>query len=159
MDLALSQGNVPYSVLFDHIRRGGVLRRDAMIELRKRVPEESLDWLDYIQKLGRWTDLARCYVPREHEEQTDVRVLSSTLAWIEEVRGNSKGKTAPAPCSDVEGLYSRRRSKKIKALSWLQCISQMTSGIPSATDQVAINTTLSECRPLATVKKLLNSSL
>ncbi|NKK43481.1 hypothetical protein [Rhizobium leguminosarum] len=102
LDLTLSQGHVPYSVLFDHIRHGGVLRRDAMIQLRKRVPEESLDWLDDIQKLGRWTELVRCSVPKEPEEQTDIRMLSATLLWIEETKGQSKSKISSTPPSNVE---------------------------------------------------------
>jgi len=89
LDLVLSQGHVPYAVLFDHIRQGGVLRRDAMIELRKRVPEASLDWLDYIQTWERWSDLVRCYTPKEVDEFTDVRVLNSTVSWLENLRGDN----------------------------------------------------------------------
>jgi len=93
LDLVLSTGHVPYSVLFDHIRQGGALRRDAMIELRKRAPEVSLDWLKYIQMHGRWSDLVRCYVPKEQDEQAEVRMLSCTLLWAEEVDGKCKTKT------------------------------------------------------------------
>jgi hypothetical protein len=86
IDIVMTQGHVPNRILFDHIRRGGVQRRDAMIELRKRAPEASLDWLDHIQDFEKWSDLVRCYVPGEEVEQTDVRVLNSTLRWLEQQR-------------------------------------------------------------------------
>lgn len=95
LDLVLSQGYVPYAVLFAHIRQGGVLRRDAMIELRKRVPEASLDWLDYVQTWERWSDLVRCYVSKEQDESTDVRVLNSTVRWLETLKGGGDLKPAP----------------------------------------------------------------
>ncbi|MBX5160571.1 hypothetical protein HJB89_26160 [Rhizobium sp. NZLR8] len=88
LDLVLSLGQVPYSVLFDHIRQGGVLRRDALVELRKRVPEASLDWLDHVQTWERWSDLVRCYVPGEQDEITDVRVLNSTVRWFEDLKSD-----------------------------------------------------------------------
>ena len=88
VDIVMTQGHVPYRILFDHIRRGGVQRRDAMVEFRKRAPEASLDWLDHIQDFEQWPDLVRCYVPGEEVEQTDVRVLNSTLRWLENERGD-----------------------------------------------------------------------
>lgn len=89
VDVILSQGVVPYAMLFEDIRRGGVSRRDAMPELRKRVPEASVDWLDYIQKWERWSELARCYVPKEQEELTDVRILTSTVRWLDDVKSDA----------------------------------------------------------------------
>lgn len=83
VDVVLSQGTVPYARLFEDIRRGGVSRRDAVVQLRKRVPEASLDWLDYIQRSDCWSELARCYVPNETEDLTEVKVLKATIAWIE----------------------------------------------------------------------------
>ena len=92
VDIVLSQGMVPYAVLFDDIRRGGVSRRDALTELRKRVPETSLDWLDYIQRWSLWGELLKCHVPRGTDEATDIRILKSTLAWID---GNAGGDKHP----------------------------------------------------------------
>lgn len=89
LDLVLSQGLVPYAVLFNHIRQGGVLRRDAMIELRKRIPEASLDWLDYVEKCDRWSELVRCHVAKEQEDLTDVRVLESAVRWLEHLKGTA----------------------------------------------------------------------
>jgi len=102
LDLVLSKGHVSYGVLFDHIRQGGALRRDAMIEFRKRAPEASLDWLNYIQKCGRWSDLVRCYAPTA-DEQTDVSVLNSTLRWLENLQKDGElklGSTPVTPDSD-----------------------------------------------------------
>ncbi len=73
---------VPYSILFDDIRRGGVSRRDALTELRRRSPEASLDWLKHIERWGLWADLLKCYVPNGPDDDTDVRLLKCTLAWL-----------------------------------------------------------------------------
>ncbi|WP_339758097.1 hypothetical protein [uncultured Hoeflea sp.] len=96
LDLVISKGHVPYAVLFDHVRQGGALRRDAMSEFRKRAPEASLDWLDYIQTCGRWSDLVRCYAP-EADEQTDISVLNSTLRWLENVKKDGEIKPGSEP--------------------------------------------------------------
>lgn len=90
VDVVLSQGVVPYARLFEDIRRGGVSRRDAVVELRKLIPEASLDWLDYIQRSDRWSELSRCYIPNEREDLTEVRVLKATIAWIESSRPEPK---------------------------------------------------------------------
>lgn len=86
LGLVLSLGQVPYAVLFDHIRQGGVLRRDALIELRKRVPEVSLDWLNYVERHGLWSDLTQCLDRQGTDENTDIKLLKRTLAWTEEPR-------------------------------------------------------------------------
>lgn len=86
VDVVLSQGTVPYARLFEDIRRGGVSRRDAVVQLRKRMPEASLDWLDYIQKSDRWSELARCHLPSAREDLTEVRVLEATLNWLEHLK-------------------------------------------------------------------------
>lgn len=83
LDSVLSQGRVPYSVLFNHIRPGGATRRDALTELRKRIPAEALEWFDHVEKQELWSDLSRCFRPNEEEESTNVRFLQSTLAWVE----------------------------------------------------------------------------
>lgn len=84
LDIVMSQGQVPYTTLFDHIRQGGALRRDALIELRKRIPTASLDWFDHVQKWGCWPDLIRCYAPNGLEEDTNLELLKSTLRWFEQ---------------------------------------------------------------------------
>ena len=99
VDIVLSQGMVPYAVLFDDIRRGGVSRRDALSELRKRVPEESLDWLKHVERWGLWSELLKCHVQRGIDEDTDVSILKSTLAWIDGKggSGNSPPGSAHSP--------------------------------------------------------------
>jgi hypothetical protein len=82
VDVAVARGSVPYSVLFHHIREGGVLRRDAMSVLRSRAPDASVEWLDHIERTGRWSDLLMCFVRSEYEEDTDIRILKATLAWL-----------------------------------------------------------------------------
>lgn len=96
LDLVILKGHVPYCVLFDHFRQGGALRRDAMSEFRKLAPEASLDWLNYVQKCGRWSDLVRCYAPNE-DDQTDVSVLNSTLRWLENVKKDGELKPGSEP--------------------------------------------------------------
>lgn len=98
VDTVLAQGMVPYAVLFDDIRRGGVSRRDALAELRKRVPEASLDWLKHIERWGLWAELLKCHVPRGMDEDTDVRILKSTLAWI---NGEGGGGDSPPGAASV----------------------------------------------------------
>lgn len=87
VDVVLSQGVVPYARLFDDIRRGGVSRRDAMQELRKRVPEASVDWLHHIERWNLWTELLACYDARG--EETETRMLKSTLAWVDGKSGGA----------------------------------------------------------------------
>lgn len=82
VDIVLFHGVVPYARLFDDIRRGGVSRRDALVELRKRVPEASLDWLKHIERWGLWGEILQCHVPRGADQDIDVRILKSTLAWV-----------------------------------------------------------------------------
>ncbi|WP_313196578.1 hypothetical protein [Shinella zoogloeoides] len=104
VDIVLSQGMVPYTRLFDDIRRGGTSRRDALAELRKRVPEASLDWLDHIQRWSLWAELLKCHVPRGVDEDTDTRILKSTLAWIDgKGGGGGTAGASPAPKPNDEG--------------------------------------------------------
>lgn len=92
-EITMARGEVPYSVLFHHIRGGGVLRRDAMRVLRTRAPEASIDWLDYVEVTGRWSDLLLCFVRSEYEEDTDIKLLKSTIAWLDTLspRGDIAG--------------------------------------------------------------------
>lgn len=53
--------------------------RGAMIELKKGSPEVSLDWLDCIQRCGRWSDLAQCYASKEQDPSPSWVRLSSRL--------------------------------------------------------------------------------
>lgn len=62
VDVALAQGTVPYSILFDHVRRGGKSRDDAMKVLRQRAPEACQEWLNHVEKWGLWTSLLLCHV-------------------------------------------------------------------------------------------------
>lgn len=83
VEITMARGEVPYSVLFHHIRGGGALRRDAMRVLRTRAPEASIDWLDHVEVTGRWSDLLLCFVRSEYEEDTDIKLLKSTIAWLD----------------------------------------------------------------------------
>ncbi|KSV85298.1 hypothetical protein N183_02325 [Sinorhizobium sp. Sb3] len=83
VEITMARGEVPYSVLFQHIRGGGVLRRDAMRVLRTRAPEASIDWLDHVEVTGRWSDLLLCFVRSEYDEDTDIKLLQSTIAWLD----------------------------------------------------------------------------
>lgn len=102
VDIVLSQGMVPYTRLFDDIRRGGTSRRDALTELRKRVPEASLDWLDHIQRWSLWAELLKCHVPKGMDEDTDIRILKSTLAWIDG-KGGGSGTAGASPAPKPNG--------------------------------------------------------
>jgi len=101
VDVVLSQGKVPYATLFEHIRQGGALRRDALSEIRKRVPEASRDWLDHIERSGLWSSLTQCHVRGDTEEDTDIRLLRSTLAWIEGKRKPAEKVPAPAEAEET----------------------------------------------------------
>jgi len=95
MDVMASQGQVPYPLLFDHIKQGGVLRRDAIIEMRKRIPAPSLDWFDHIQKWGYWSDLLRCQSPNGFDQDTDVKLLKATLTWLDQSNRDNGGYGGP----------------------------------------------------------------
>jgi hypothetical protein len=105
LDIVLRQGKVPYSIIFGHIRLGGATRKDALNELRKRIPAETLDWFDYVERQERWSDLSRCFVRNATDEATNVQLLKATLAWIE-AHKNSDSK-ASAPVEPEEGLKPR----------------------------------------------------
>ncbi|WDZ77154.1 hypothetical protein PWG15_01180 [Ensifer adhaerens] len=83
VDVALAQGTVPYSILFDHVRRGGKSRDDAMKVLRQRAPEACQEWLNHVEQWGLWTSLLLCHVRDGFDEDTDVKLLKSTLAWLD----------------------------------------------------------------------------
>lgn len=95
VDVVLAQGTIPYSVLFEHIRRGGKSRSDAVNVLRQRAPESCRDWLDHVRDWGLWSQLMLCYVRGGLDEDTDVRLLKSTLAWLD-VQNSEDGVPGPA---------------------------------------------------------------
>lgn len=95
VDVVLAQGTVPYSILFDHVRRGGKSRDDAMRVLRQRAPESCRDWLDHVEQWGLWSSLLLCHVRNGLDEDTDIRLLKSTLAWLD-VESPDDGIPGPA---------------------------------------------------------------
>ncbi len=110
VDVVLLQGVVPYARLFEDIRRGGVSRRDAMQELRKRVPEASVDWLHHIERWNLWSELLKCFAANGAEDETEVHILKATVAWFE-------GKTTydensePSASQKICGQSSRTTSR------------------------------------------------
>lgn len=82
VDVVLTQGTVPYAVLFEHLRRGGRSREDAMTMLRQHAPGSCRDWLNHVENWGLWSELLLCHV-RGMDEETDVKMLKSTLAWLD----------------------------------------------------------------------------
>lgn len=95
LDAVLAQGNMPYSVLFEHLRRGGRSREDAMIMLRQRAPDSCRDWLDHVENWGLWSSLLLCHVRNGADEDTDLKLLRSTLAWLHDPN-SSEGARGPA---------------------------------------------------------------
>lgn len=83
LDVVLNRGSVPYALLNQHIRLGGATQRDALNELRKIIPVEALDWLDYVEKHGLWSDLSRCVRVDASDEDIEVQLLKAALAWAE----------------------------------------------------------------------------
>jgi hypothetical protein len=83
LDIVLSQGMVPYALLLTHIRLGGATRRDALNELRKRMPAEALDWFDHVEKQELWSEFSRHIAKDASDEDIQVIFLKKTLAWME----------------------------------------------------------------------------
>ena len=77
----LRLGRVPTSLLFEDLRRPAA-RLDAIGELRKRLPEPTLVWLDHIVREDAWSDLTRCHV-QSSDDLTSRNVLRSTIRWLE----------------------------------------------------------------------------
>jgi hypothetical protein len=94
VDIVLAQGTVPYPILFEHIRRGGKSRDDALSVLRQRAPEACRDWLDHVADWGLWSELLLCHVHNGLDEDTDIKLLKSTLAWLE---GQNSEEGIPGP--------------------------------------------------------------
>lgn len=102
LDIVLHKGKVPYVLLSEHIRLGGATRRDALEELRKRIPAEALDWLDHVEKRALWSDLGLCFHKGDGEEDTNIRFLQATLAWVE--RHRKPGDCSSGPAETDRGL-------------------------------------------------------
>ncbi|MGO7911757.1 hypothetical protein ACC702_09300 [Rhizobium ruizarguesonis] len=100
VDVALAQGTVPYGQLFEHIRRGGRSRDDAMTMLRQRAPGSCRDWLDHVESCGLWSELFLCHVRDGDENDTDVKLLRSTLAWLE-AQSPDPGMPGPADAENT----------------------------------------------------------
>lgn len=95
VDIVLTHGTVSYKVLFEHIRRGGRSREDAMSVLRQKAPGCCRDWLDHVGDWSLWSELLLCHVWDGDDEDTDVKLLKSTLAWLD-IRTPDNGVSGPA---------------------------------------------------------------
>lgn len=110
VDIVLSQGAVPYARLFEDVRRGGIARRDAMSELRKRVPEASVDWLNHIERWNLWSELLKRHARQDTEEDTEVYILTSTLAWLDQRASKDDSPSLCVATPGVDGGASGRVS-------------------------------------------------
>ncbi len=81
--IVLKFGHVPTWRLVDDIKFGGPLRRDAIQELRRNAPFQSLPWLDHVAKNGRWKDLILALSSARTCEEMEVELLKSTVMWME----------------------------------------------------------------------------
>ncbi|MBY4591956.1 hypothetical protein [Rhizobium redzepovicii] len=95
VDVVLAHGTVPYSILFEHVRRAGRSRDDAISVLRQRAPEACRDWLDHVCDFGLWSELVLCHVRNGDDEDTNVKLLKSTLTWLE-LQKSDAGVPGPA---------------------------------------------------------------
>jgi hypothetical protein len=81
VDIYLSKGAVPYSHLLDHLR-GAATRDDALSELRKRMPTETLDWLTEVEEHQAWSRLTMCF-SEDGDERTELKMLRAAAEWEE----------------------------------------------------------------------------
>ena len=102
LDIVVAKGKVPYALLSEHIRLGGATRRDAVDELRTRIPTETLDWFNDISKRGLWSELSLCFRQDDNEEDTNVRFLQATLSWAK--RQRKPGDAPPGPAEADRNL-------------------------------------------------------
>ncbi|AKI02273.1 hypothetical protein IMCC20628_03587 [Hoeflea sp. IMCC20628] len=82
VDIFLKSGTVPYSLLLDHLR-GAATRKDALVELRNRMPAVCLDWLTDIERDEDWARLSLCR-GLDGDEQTELKMLRAAARWEEE---------------------------------------------------------------------------
>lgn len=81
IDIFMKRGSVPYSLLLDHLR-GPATRKDALRELRKRLPAASLDWLSDIERNQEWSRLTMCR-GQDGDDDTELNVLKAAARWEE----------------------------------------------------------------------------
>jgi len=98
VDIYLSKGAVPYSHLLDHLR-GAATRGDALSELRKRMPPETLDWLTEIEEQEAWSSLTMCF-SKDGDERTELKMLKAAAEWEESKHSDD---VQPKPTSGSGG--------------------------------------------------------
>jgi len=100
VDIFLSKGAVPYSLLLDHLT-GPATRKDALSELRKRMPGETLDWLSEIVRDEDWNRLKLCR-GLDGDEQTELNMLKAAARW-EESRACARNEPVLVPTGSETG--------------------------------------------------------
>ncbi|PWI52075.1 hypothetical protein B5K03_21545 [Rhizobium phaseoli] len=65
-----------------------------MSVLREKAPESCRHWLDHVERWGLWSRLLHCHVSDGSEDDTNIKLLRSTLAWLQD----------PISASDVRSL-------------------------------------------------------
>lgn len=81
IDIFIRMGSIPYSLLLDHLRSAAA-RKDALSELRKRLPAESLNWLSDIERHQEWSRLTMCR-GQNGDDDTELNVLKAAARWEE----------------------------------------------------------------------------
>lgn len=81
IDIFISRGSIPYSLLLDHLQ-GPATRKDALRELRKRLPAASLDWLSDIERNQEWSRLTMCR-GQDGDDDTELNFLKAAARWEE----------------------------------------------------------------------------
>ncbi|MET3614756.1 hypothetical protein ABID16_003093 [Rhizobium aquaticum] len=94
--IVLKFGHVPKWRLIDDIKFGGPLRHDAIQELRRNAPFQSLPWLDHVAKNGRWNDLLLALSSANTSEEIDAELLKSTLIWMRHLKHDDELKGSAA---------------------------------------------------------------
>lgn len=82
VDIALmSDGIVPFDVLFGHVRGGGRTREDAYAVLAQRIPDAA-DFLYHVRKWKEDSSLTKALVLGDDHATID-KVLHAAVAWRE----------------------------------------------------------------------------
>jgi len=100
LDIFLKSGSVPYSLLLAHVR-GAATRRDALSELRKRIPAEALDWLSEIERQHDWSSLTLCF-SHEGDDQIEINILKAVSRW-EKGKRSDDATPVVADVTNIEG--------------------------------------------------------
>lgn len=74
-----------------------------MTVLRQKSPDACRDWLDHVEQWGTWSDLLLCQVREGVDEDTDIKLLRATLAWL---KAKSPEATAPLPTGDGSSVVA-----------------------------------------------------